>query len=328
MQIFTFSVHYINGDKMIIRLGYVAISNVLDITTSSTITYTNFIKNNNYNKLYEIINNNLDALEQILKYNICNNIHFYRLTSKLIPLSTHNNVNYDYISPFLNKYKNISNLINNNNLRVDVHPDQFAVLNSIKKEVINNTIKILKYHYKILNVLNIKNKIIILHVGGNTFGKENSIKRFINNFNKLPNYLKKCIAIENDDKIFNIKDCLYISKKLDIPIVFDYHHYMCNNDGELIEDYIIDIFKTWKNKTPKIHFSSPKSNLLREFRSHHDYINADTFIDFINKIKFININFDIMIEAKAKDDALFRLVRQLKYKTNYKFIDDTSFIIS
>ena len=33
-----------------------------------------------------------------------------------------------------------------------------------------------------------------------------------------------------------------------------------------------------------------------------------------------------MIEAKMKDDALFRLVRELKYKTNYKFIDDTSFI--
>lgn len=311
---------------MNLRLGYVAISTSLDITTSSTITYTNFIKNNNYNKLYEIINNNLDALEQILKYNICNNIHFYRLTSKLIPLATHNNINYDYITPFLNKYKKIGNLINNNNLRVDVHPDQFNVLNSINKEVVNNTIKSLEYHYKILNALNIKNKIIILHVGGNTFGKEKSIKRFINNFNKLPNYIKKTIAIENDDKIFNIKDCLYISKILDIPIVFDYHHYMCNNDGELIEDYIIDIFKTWKNKTPKIHFSSPKSNLKREFRSHHDYINADTFINFINKIKFINISFDIMIEAKAKDNALFLLTRQLKYKTNYKFIDETTFI--
>ena len=32
-----------------------------------------------------------------------------------------------------------------------------------------------------------------------------------------------------------------------------------------------------------------------------------------------------MIEAKAKDEALFRLVRELKYKTNYTFIDDTSF---
>ena len=34
-----------------------------------------------------------------------------------------------------------------------------------------------------------------------------------------------------------------------------------------------------------------------------------------------------MIEAKSKDDALFRLIRQIKYNTNYKFIDDTSFMI-
>ena len=34
-----------------------------------------------------------------------------------------------------------------------------------------------------------------------------------------------------------------------------------------------------------------------------------------------------MIEAKMKDEALFRLVRELKYKTDYKFIDDTTFIV-
>ena len=34
-----------------------------------------------------------------------------------------------------------------------------------------------------------------------------------------------------------------------------------------------------------------------------------------------------MLECKAKDDALFRLVRELKYKTNYKFIDETTFIV-
>ena len=43
------------------------------------------------------------------------------------------------------------------------------------------------------------------------------------------------------------------------------------------------------------------------------------------KIKKYNVDIDVMIEAKAKDDALFRLVRELKYKTNYKFIDETSF---
>lgn len=312
---------------MQIRLGYVAISTSLNITSSKTITYTNFIKDNDYNKIYQIINNNLDSLIEILKYNIKNNIHFYRLTSKLIPLATIDNISFNYIKPFLNKYQIISKLISDNNLRIDVHPDQFAVLNSINKNVVNNTIKILEYHYKILDILNIRNKIIILHIGGNTFGKENSINRFINNYNQLPTYLKECIAIENDDKVFNIIDCLYIANKLNIPFVLDYHHYICNNNGEKIEDYIKDIFLTWHNKTPKIHFSSPKSNLKKEFRSHHDYINDDTFINFINIIKFINIDFDIMIEAKAKDEALFRLVRQLKYKTNYIFIDDTTFII-
>lgn len=313
---------------MKIRLGYVALSKSMDLTSSHTITYTNFEKENMpYNKLYDVINDNLDALTEILNYNIKNNIHFYRLTSKLVPLATHKNVNFDYIKPFINKFKYIGNLIKTNSLRVDVHPDQFTVLNSTNKEIVANSILNLKYHYKILEALNIKNKIIILHIGGAQFGKDNSIKRFINNFNKLPNYLKKCIAIENDDKIFNITDCLYISRILNIPIVFDYHHYICNNNNEKLESFILEVFNTWHNKTPKIHFSSPKSNLKKEFRSHNDYIDISSFISFIEKIKYINRDFDIMIEAKGKDAALFRLVSQLKYKTNYNFIDETTFII-
>lgn len=314
---------------MKIRLGYVAISKVLDnITTSSTITYTNFIKEEKpYDKLLNIINNNLDSLKEILLYNEKNNLHFYRLTSKLIPLATHNKVKYDHISPFLNKYKELKKIINRSNIRIDVHPDQFTVLNSTNKNVIKNTFEILEYHYKILDTLGIKDKIIILHVGGNNFGKEKSIKRFINNFNKLPKYIQETIAIENDDKIFNITDVLYISNVLKIPVVLDYHHFICNNNGEKIEDIIEKIFNTWNDKIPKIHFSSPKSKLKKEFRSHNDYIDPNSFIGFINKIKFVNKDFDIMLEAKSKDDALYRLVRYLKYKTNYTFLDESTFII-
>lgn len=312
---------------MKIRLGYVAISKALNITTSKTITYTNYIKDKNINNIYEIINSNLDSLEEILNYNIKNNIHFYRLTSKLIPLATHKEVNLNYVKLFKDKFKKLGKIIKDNNLRIDLHPDQYAVLNSVNKEVVSNTFDILNYHHKILDLLNIKDKVIILHIGGNSFGKKKSISRFINNFNKLPNYLKKSIVIENDDKIFNIKDVLFISKKLNIPVVLDYHHYLCNNENESIEDYIEEIFNTWHNKTPKIHFSSPKSKLKKEFRAHHDYIDSNSFIDFLNKIKFINKDFDIMIEAKAKDDALFRLVRELKYKTNYEFLDESSFIL-
>jgi len=316
---------------MKIRLGYVAISKSLDnVTTSHTLSYTNFVnKNEDINKIYTQIEKNLLDLDKILKFNIKNNIHFYRLTSKLIPLATHKDVKFDYIEKFKDKFKKLGKLINDNNLRIDMHPDQFAVLNSTKKEVLENTFNILKHEYEILDLLGIKNKVIILHVGSNVFGKDASIKRFINNFNKLPKYLKESIAIENDDKIFNVVDVLSICKILNIPMVLDYHHHLCNGAQDVnISDYYAKIFKTWTKITPKVHFSTPKNKTKKDIRSHHEYINSDDFISFIEEIKIYNHDIDIMIEAKGKDEALFRLVRNLKYKTNYKFIDDTTFEVN
>lgn len=307
---------------MIIRLGYVSLSKTLDITPSKTLTYTEFKKHQDFNKLDNIIKENLTNLEKLIDYNIKNNIHFYRLTSKLIPLASHQEVEFDYIKKYQDLYQRIGDKIRKHNIRIDTHPDQFCVLNSTKKEIVENSIEILKYHYNILNALNIKDKIIILHIGSSVFGKDNSIKRFINNFNKLPNYLKECIAIENDDKIFNIDDCINLCEKLNIPMVLDYHHHICNNDNLFIDDYLERIFNTWKT-TPKIHFSSPKNKTKKDFRSHHDYIDISDFINFLNKIKTLNTDIDIMLECKAKDEALFKLVRLLKYH-NYHFIDETT----
>ena len=314
---------------MKVRLGYVALSKALDdVTTSSTMTYTNYInKNYNTSKLLEITKNNLDSLYEIIKYNVKNNFHFYRLTSKLVPLATHDKVDFDYITPFLDEYKKIGKLINDNNIRVDTHPDQYAVLNSMDSKIVKNTVEILEYHYKIMDAIGIKDKIIILHVGSSACGKKASITRFINNFNKLPDHIKKCIAVENDDKVYNIKDVLELCQKINVPMVLDYHHFICNNEKEDINDYLKEILDTWCEKLPKMHFSSPKSKLKKEFRSHSDYINKECFIKFINILKKQDKDIDIMLEAKAKDDAVSRLVRCLKYETNYKFLDETTFII-
>ena len=314
---------------MKVRLGYVALSKALDdVTTSSTITYTNYInKNYNTSKLLEITKNNLDSLYEIIKYNVKNNFHFYRLTSKLVPLATHDKIDFDYITPLLDEYKKIGKLINDNNIRVDTHPDQYAVLNSMDSKIVKNTVEILEYHYKIMDAIGIKDKIIILHVGSSACGKKASITRFINNFNKLPNHIKKCIAVENDDKVYNIKDVLELCHKINVPMVLDYHHFICNNEKEDINDYLKEIIDTWDGKLPKMHFSSPKSKLKKEFRSHSDYINKECFIKFINILKKQDKDIDIMLEAKAKDDAVSRLARYLKYKTNYKFLDETTFII-
>ena len=311
---------------MKIRLGYACISKTLsNVTTSSTITYTTFQKDKDYKKIDTAIKSNLNALKEILTYNIKNNIHFFRLSSKLIPLATKSDVIFDYIDPYKDYYNSIAKIIKDNKLRIDFHPDEFCVLNSTKSEVVKNSIAILEYHYNLLKALEIKNKILVLHIGGNTFGKKNSISRFINNFNTLSKDIQESIAIENDDKIFNIRDCVYISKNINVPVILDCHHHICNHDELDINDYLKDILSSWHNATPKMHFSSPKNKTKKDFRSHNDYINVDAFINFIDILKPFNHDVDIMIEAKAKDEALFRLVRELKYKTNYTFIDDTSF---
>ena len=311
---------------MKIRLGYVSLPVTLNLTASHTMTVTNYKKlgkKRGEEKREKIFLENLNNLMEILKYNYKNNIHFYRMTSHLVPLLTYKD-SYDNI---LNKYKNkleeIGTFIREKKMRVDIHPDQFNVLNSNNLSVVEATINNLNYYNDLMNKIGL-NTNIILHVGSSVDGKKKSMDRFINNFNKLNRNIKKRLVIENDDKVFNIRNVLYLSKKLNIPVVLDYHHFLINRNNERIEDYIVDIFSTWKT-TPKIHFSSPKSK--KEKRSHHDYIDSDVFIDFIEKIKFCDIDFDIMIEAKKKDEALFKLVRELKYKTNYKFLDETTFIV-
>ena len=310
---------------MKIRLGYACVPVTIDETSSHTLTYTMYkklgIKANE--KLDSVIKSNFESLQKILKYNIKNDITFFRMTSELLPLVNHPDVHYDFINQYKDYYKKIGKIIKDNNLRVDLHPSAYTVLNSVNNAVVASTINILEFYQKMYEYMKIDSK-IVLHVGSKTGGKRLGIKRFIDNFNKLDEKIQKLIVVENDDRSYNIRNVLSLCEKLDIPMVLDYHHFKVNKNNEKIEDYIERIFNTWKDNIPKIHFSSPKDK--KNKRSHNDYINSDDFIDFIEKIKFINKDFDIMIEAKAKDDALFRLVRELKYKTDYKIEKNTIFI--
>ncbi len=311
---------------MKIRLGYACISLTLDITSSKTINYTNYQKlseKSKISKLDTLINQNFENLKKILSYNFKNEIHFYRLSPNIIPLVTHPNVTIDYITPYREKWENIGYLIKLYNIRVDTHPDHFCVLNSPRKQIVKQSIDTLNYHNNIFKAMKINGK-AILHIGGVYNDKEKSIKRFIKTFKTLDKELQKMIILENDDKTYNIKDTLTICETLNIPMVLDYHHYKCNNEGERIEDYLPRILNTWKNENlnPKMHFSSPKSK--REYKAHNDYINSDDFIKFLKLLKPYKKDIDIMLECKKKDEALFRLIREIKTKTNYTFINQTT----
>lgn len=316
---------------MIVRLGYVAIALKLGkVTSSSTLTYTRYNKLKNeedkIKKLKEITYSNIKDLEKILRYNIENNIHFYRLTSNLIPLATHPEVMWNFIKYFEKDFKYIGKIIKESNMRVDAHPDHFNVINSDKENVVENTLRNLNTQVDIFEALEYKEGKLVIHIGGSSGGKEKSIQRFINNVNKFPKRITERLILENDDKVFTAKDVLYICNHTNIPMVLDIHHHNCNNEGEYIGDLLNDVFDTWKKESlpPKIHFSSP-----REFegdRKHSDYINAMDFSNFLDISKDkVDKDFDVMIEAKQKDLTVEKLVSDLKsIRQDFKFIDNTT----
>ncbi len=320
---------------MKIRLGYVAISNALGnkVTSSSNVTYKTYSKLNSQEKriqkLKSITSSNFNALEKIIRYNIENDIHFYRITSALIPLTTHPEVpNWEYRKIFKKDFEYIGKLIRQSNMRVDTHPDQFNVINSAKDEVVQNTIRNLSRQVEWFEDLNYPEGKMVIHVGGATGGKEAALKRFVDNFKVFPQDIQNRLIIENDDKIYTAKETLSLCEQLQVPMVLDVHHHNCNNDGENIYDMLGEIFDTWNGQPlpPKIHFSSPKDGELD--RKHADYIDADDFINFIENSRVLNTDFDVMLECKEKDIALFKLVDDIKkLKPKYNWIDKTTLSI-
>ena len=320
---------------MKIRLGYVAISMKLGkkVTSSSSVTFKNYSKlsskEERLNKLKTVALSNLDDLARILKYNAENNIHFYRITSALIPLVTHPEVGYwGHREIFKKDFEYIGRIINENHMRVDTHPDEFNVLNSTNPRVVANTKLNLICQTEWFEDMNYKEGKMVLHVGGATGGKEEGIKRFIDNFNEYPEEITSRLIIENDDKTYTAKEVLNLCENLNIPMVLDVHHHNCNNNGEEVQELVERIFNTWnkENIPPKIHFSSPRE--FENDRKHADYINGEDFVKFIEKAKIIDRDFDVMLECKMKDEALYKLSKDIKrIKPEYEWVDESIFVV-
>lgn len=316
----------------IVRLGYVAMSMELkNASPSKTMTFSQFQKIEDreaaVRKLERISISNLENTLRLLRHNAASSIHFYRLTSRLIPLANHEELlDWNYMKPLKALLKEIGDFSKKHQMRIDFHQDHFVVLNSHKEDVLKNSILTLKMHYRLLKGMGIDpTHRCVMHVGGNYNETEQSLERFIENWMDVPKSIQKMIMLENDDTSFNLEDTLYLCEKLGIPLVFDYHHHLAlyqNPRWEVNWERVVD---TWKySLLPlKIHISSPKSE--EKFRHHADYIDLSLFFDFLKEVNGSIPQIDCMIEAKMKDQALFQLMEEVKQRNDVELIDGSSF---
>jgi len=318
----------------IVRLGYVAMSVYLkNSSPSQTMTFAQFSKIPDreaaIKKLERIAINNLNNCLRLLKHNAGNQIHFFRLSSKLIPLANHEELKeWNYMRPLKEPLLEIKAFLEDHkDMRIDFHPDHFVLFNSPKVEILNSSIQTLAMHEALLKGMGIDpTHRCVVHVGGAYNNKEKALEQFINNWGLIPHSLANMIMLENDDNVFTVEDTLYLCEKLGIPLVFDLHHHEANHTSNWVEHWE-RIVTTWKESPlpMKMHISSPKSE--KQFKAHADYIDDSAFMNFLREIKGTIPQIDCMIEAKMKDGALFRLVKDLQKHRDIEWIDGSSFKI-
>lgn len=316
---------------MLIRFGYVAMStNLEDCSPSHTVTVNNLLKipspADRRKRLAALTRTNIASTTRLFHHNRAYDIKVFRLTSKLVPLATHPLVqDWDWPHELATEFKTLGELAVRDRIRISAHPDHFTLLNSPRDEVVQAAVNDLIYHDRILNLMGLDaGAKLVIHVGGSYQEKASATSRFIENYNRLPDYLKARIVLENDDKSYGASEVLSLCQDLKIPMVLDIHHHCCLNNGEPIADLLPAIFATWDKESlpPKVHVSSPRD--ARNIRAHADYIDLTFFCDFLNSARDLGRDFDVMCEAKAKDAALFRLLDGLKSIESIRFVDQAT----
>jgi len=295
------------------NLGYACINMSLgkNVTTNRSMVKRTF-NEKGLDYVSELALANSKDVLKILVWNKNNNIKFFRLSSALVPwgdgLDLTTLKDYNEISTALRKAGDYAKA---NGIRITSHPGPFVVLTSPKENVVEAAIKDLELHGKIFDLLGLSqtpyNKINI-HCNGVYGDKLSAMNRFCENYLRLSDSVKNRLTVENDDKasMYNVKDLMYIHNRINIPIVFDYHHHLFNT-GDLSEEEALKLaITTWGDITPVVHYSESKAlheenNKLKP-QAHSDYIKSlpNTY----------GLDVDIMVEAKAKELAILPFIKK------------------
>jgi UV DNA damage endonuclease len=295
------------------KIGYPCINLSLDCRSSSTFR----LKNYSEKRLIEVIEKNLNCLERILRFNVSHNIFFFRITSDLVPFGSHPVMEFNWQKHFSSKFNQIGDYIDKNKMRISMHPGQYTVLNSKKEHVYQNSIKELEYHSDILELMNLKSDAkIITHVGGIYGNKTESIARFVKRYNELSDKIRRRYVIENDDKSYNINDCLLISHDTGIPVIFDNYHHKCNPTQKSFIEEFDKVKNTWNHADglPIVHFSS--EHPVKGKPRHADTIDISIFSRFLEETK--RYNFDIMLEIKDKEKSVHKALNLVMNDKRFK----------
>jgi UV DNA damage endonuclease len=133
--------------------------------------------------------------------------------------------------------------------------------------------------------------------------------------------IKRRLVIENDDRLYSLKDCLQISQQTGIPIVFDSFHHECYSNEEqqlLLQIALQRAMSTWKSSEdglPIVDYSSQDTRNKEDNKSsrkgkHAETIDTSLFRKFLKETE--GLDFDIMLEIKDKEKSALKALEVVR----------------
>jgi UV DNA damage endonuclease len=133
------------------KLGYPCINRGIGCTANSTFRLASYSEE----RLIQTVQNNLDCLTTILNYNVQQGFMFFRISSDVIPFASHPVCTFDWAAHFSPQLKNIGAFIRKHNIRISMHPDQFVLINALKEDVVERSVRELEYHCTLLDEMDL-----------------------------------------------------------------------------------------------------------------------------------------------------------------------------
>jgi UV DNA damage endonuclease len=267
----------------------------------------------NKEKLFSTVKSNLECILKTLEFNQRNELLYYRIAD-FIPFASHpvSLALKEILDFFQDELDEIGAYIRKHSFRIAMHPGQYTILNSPRKEVVDNATKELLYNTLVLDRMGLNSTAKVqIHVGGVYGEKSTAIKRFIRNYLKMPSNIQNRLAIENDDRLFDLQDCLAIHKAIKIPVIFDVFHHSIKNNNEDVVQAIQQAQETWEEAFDGILMLDWSSQQPESKAGKHaNSIDISRFQAFIQLTR--NFDFDIMLEIRDKEQSALKAIKVLR----------------
>lgn len=243
----------------------------------------------------------------MLQFNAEHGILFLRITSDLIPFASHPICRFDWQTFFADSFHQIGVFIRSQDMRISMHPDQFTLINSVDPAIFERSKAELTYHVNVLEALGLDTTAKIqIHIGGVYGDRSAGIDRFVKRFGLLDQSVGRRLIIENDDRHYTLHDCLEVSKKTGLPVLFDVLHHEVNTGGETVRHAVELAKATWSDKDglPMVDYSSQAAG--RKPGVHTHSINLAHFVAFLENTR--PFDFDVMLEIKDKETSAMKAI--------------------